>query len=462
MPYLSKKHISRRSALRGLGATIGLPLLDAMLPAGVPWKVNARRSGIDAVRLVAIEIVHGAAGSNELGARENLWAPAATGSDFDLSPSSLSPLDPVREYLTIVSNTDVRPAEAVLPREVGGDHFRSSAAFLTQEHPRQTEGSDIRAGTSLDQVYAQRIGDQTPIPSMQLCIENVDQAGGCSYGYACVYTDTISWASATDPLPMLRDPRVVFDQMFGAGGSPEQRAARRRTERSILDWIGGEVQRLQGQLGATDRGRLSDYLDNIREVERRIQKVEARNQSGETRELPDAPAGVPDSFDEHVKLMFDLQVLALQADVTRIFTFKMGRDGSSRVYPLSGVERGFHPASHHRGREKTLRQFAEINRYHVSTLAYFAERLRDTKVGDRNLLEQSLVLYGSPMGDSNLHNHKRCPLILLGHANGGLQGNLHHKAPDGTPMADVMLDVLHKLGLEDRTSFGDSTGEFTV
>jgi hypothetical protein len=241
-------------------------------------------------------MVHGAAGSNELGAAQNLWAPAAIGRDFDLTPSSLRPLEPFRDYLTIVSNTDVRAAEAYSPMEIGGDHFRSSATFLTQAHPKQTEGSDVYVGTSLDQLFVQRYGQDTPIPSMQLCIENVDQAGGCAYGYACVYTDTISWASPTEPLPMIRDPRVAFEQLFGAGGTPEQRAARRQADKSILDWFIEEVATLKRQVGPADRQRLDLYLDNIRELERRIERIEAQNRSGEQRELPGAPAGVPDSF----------------------------------------------------------------------------------------------------------------------------------------------------------------------
>jgi hypothetical protein len=459
MAFLTGKHIPRRAFLRDASAMIGLPLLDAMIPA----RGMARHAKVETpTRLVCIEMVHGAAGSNELGASLNLWSPAGVGRDFDLTPTSLSPLEPFRDYLTIVSNTDVRPAEAVTPEEIGGDHFRSSATFLTQAHPKQTEGSDVYVGTSLDQLYAQRFGQQTPIPSMQLCIENVDQAGGCAYGYACVYTDTISWASPTEPLPMIRDPRVAFEQLFGVGGTREERARLRRAERSILDWFVAEVANIQRSLGPTDRQRLDQYLHNIRELERRIQRIEARNLSGEPRELPEAPAGVPDSFEEHVKLMFDIQALAFTADTTRVFSFKMGRDGSGRVYPESGVNAAFHPASHHGGREDRVKDFAKINTYHVSMLPYFLDKLASTVEGDGNLLDKTLVIYGSPMGDSNLHNHKRCPLFLVGRANGHVRGNQHVKTPDGTAMADVMLGLLHGLGLDDLTSFGDSSGPYTV
>jgi hypothetical protein len=456
--FIDKKHISRRTVLKGMGVTVALPLLDAMVPAGTAWAKTAAGK----VRLACIEMVHGSAGATTFGAAKNMWSPAAVGRDFDLTPTSLISLEPYREYLTIVSNTDVRNAEAFEAPEIGGDHFRSSAVFLTQAHPLQTKGSNVRAGTSMDQYYAQRFGQDTAIPSMQLCIETVDQAGGCSYGYSCVYTDTISWAGPGDPLPMIRDPRVVFDQLFGIGATPEERARRRIEDRSILDTITASVARLKRDLGATDRARLSEYLDDVREIERRIQKVEAQNTSGDPRELPGAPAGVPDSFAEHVKLMFDLQAVAFASDITRVFSFKLGRDASSRAYPESGVKTGFHPASHHQEREDRIADFAKINTYHVSLMPYFLEKLKSTPDGDSNLLENTMVLYGSPMGNSNVHNHKRCPLFLAGHAGGTLKGNLHLKAADGTPMANVMLTLMHNLGLDDVQQFGDSTGTFDL
>ena len=462
MEFLSGKHVSRRTMLRGLGATVALPFLDSMVPAGRLFAKARGQVPADPTRLVAIEMVHGSAGSNEWGASQNLWAPAKVGRDFDLTPSALQPLESFQDYLTIISNSDIRNAEAFQPKEIGGDHYRSSATFLTQAHPKQTESSDVYVGTSLDQLYAQRFGQNTPIPSMQLCIENVDQAGGCAYGYACVYTDTISWASPTEPLPMVRDPRIAFDQLFGAGGTAEERAARRRTSRSILDWITGEVAQLNRTLGPADRERMERYLDNIREIERRIQKVEARNTSGETREMPEAPAGVPDSFEEHVKLMFDLQALAFASDITRVFSFKMGRDASARVYPESGIEEGFHPTSHHGGSERGVTDFYRLNKYHVSMLPYFLEKLKSTMEGDTHLLDKTMIIYGSPMGDGNLHNHKRCPLFVAGGANGRLQGNVHVQAAPETPMANAMLTLLHKLGLDDVESFGDSTGDLSL
>jgi hypothetical protein len=458
--YITGNHIHRRTFLKGMGATVALPFLEAMIPAGRLGSLF--RSEMGHTRFVAIEMVHGAAGASEFGRQQNLWSPAGVGRDFDLTGTALESLEEFRDYLTVISGTDIRAAEATKPKEIGGDHFRSSATFLTQSHPKQTEGSDIHAGKSMDQFYAERFGQDTPIPSMQLCIENVDQAGGCAYGYACVYTDTISWASATEPLPMIRDPRVAFDQLFGTGGSPEQRAHRRRAKSSILDFITGRVGELKRELGPADVNRLDAYLENVREIERRIQMVEAQNQSGAVRELPEAPAGVPDSFEEHVKLMFDLQALAFASDMTRVFSFKMGRDSSARVYPESGVDKPFHPASHHGGNEKNILDFAQINRYHVSQLPYFLNKLQETMDGDTHLLDKTMILYGSPMGDPNVHNHKRCPLFVVGGANGQLDGNRHIMAPDGTPMGNAMLTLMHKLGLDDVEQLGDSTGTLSL
>jgi hypothetical protein len=456
MEFLTKKHISRRAVLRGLGVTMALPVLDAMTPAA--FAQVARRK----VRLSAIEMVHGSAGATVFGASKHMWSPEKVGTAFDLSPGALAPLEPLRDYVTIVSNTDVRNAEAFSLPEIGADHFRSSAVFLTQSHPKKTQGSDVYAGTSLDQLYAQKFGQDTAIPSMQLSIETVDQAGGCAYGYSCAYTDSISWATPETPLPMIRDPRAAFDSLFGVGATPAERAATRRADKSILDWVTAEVSRLQRDLGAADRQRLDKYLNEVREVERRIQRIEAHNASGEVRELPAAPIGVPDDFAEHVKLVFDLQVLAFQADTTRVFSFKMGRDGSARVYPDSGVRSAFHPASHHGEREDRVTDFMKINRYHVSLVPYFLEKLKATPDGEHNLLDNTLVIYGSPMGNSNVHNHKRCPLFFAGKAGGALRGNLHLKAADGTPMANVFLSVMQDIGLEDLKQFGDSTGRFDV
>ncbi len=459
MRFLTGTHVERRTFLRGVGAAVALPFLDSMIPTG---RLSAEaRKALDGTRLIAIENSHGVAGSNEWGASQNLWAPSEVGRNFDLTPSALQPLEAYRDQLTIISNTDIKMAEAFAPKEIGGDHFRSSATFLTQAHPHQTEGSDVRVATSMDQLFAQRYGQDTPIPSMQLCIENIDQAGGCSYGYACVYTDTISWASETEPLPMIRDPRAAFDQLFGAGGTAEARAYRRRSHASILDWVTGEVSRLKRELPAEDIRRMDRYLENVRELERRIQKIEAQNASGAERALPGAPAGVPDSYTEHVHLMFDLQALAFQSDITRVFTLKMSRDVSGRVFPETGVNNGFHSQSHTTG-EAGIKDYAAVNKYHVSLLPHLLDRLGETMEGDRTLLDKTMIIYGSPMGDGNLHNHRRVPFITLGKANGQLEGGVHIKAPDGTPLANAMLTLNHKLGLDDLESFGDSNTELSL
>jgi hypothetical protein len=460
MHFITGKQMPRRTFLRGVGATVALPFLDAMVPARV---TAARAAGKPPTRLVCIEEVHGLAGCNNWGATKHLFAPEQTGRDFTLVPDNpLSTLEAFRDQMTIVSNTDVRNAEAFALPEIGGDHFRSSAVFLTQAHPKQTQGSDLWAGTSLDQLYAKRYGQDTPMPSMQFCIENLDQAGGCTYNYSCAYTDSISWASPSEPLPMIRDPRVAFDMLFGAGNTAEERAARRQTRSSILDWISGEVERVRRQVGSGDRQRLDRYMDNVRELERRIQAVEARNRSGESREMPTAPAGVPDSFSEHMKLLFDLQVLALQSDMTRVISFKTGRDAQNRVFPESGSNQPFHPASHHGNREERIMEFNKICKYRVSQLAYFLDKMKNATEGDHTMLDNTMIIWGSPMADPNIHNHRRCPLVLFGKANGSLKGGVHLKAEDGTPMANVMLTLMQELGIEDVKQFGDSTGNFSL
>jgi hypothetical protein len=405
-------------------------------------------------------MVHGAAGSTGEGSEKHYWAPAKSGRDFEFT-QSLEPLAHLRDYITIVSDTDLHPATAWSAAEEGADHFRSSAVYLTAAHPKMTEGSDYRVGTSIDQLYAQQFGQDTPLPSIQLCIEAVDASGACDYGYACVYADTISWSSPTTPLPMTLDPRMAFENLFGDGRTPEERSARQKVNRSILDWISRDVQRLKKDLGPSDRQRLNAYLDDVREIERRIERIEKYNQSGEARQLPAAPLGVPDSYEEHVRLMFDLQVLGFMTETTRVSAFKMSRDVSTRVFPESGVKTPFHPCSHHGENPARIAEFAKVNRYHVSLLPYFLEKLKNTPDGDGNLLDHSMVLYGSPMGDSNVHNHKRVPMFLAGHASGQLKGNLHVRCNDGTPMANVFLTMLHKLGVNVE-SFGDSKGEVAI
>ena len=455
--FITKKHLSRRTVLRGMGAAVALPLLEAMVPARTAL---AQTAAAPKSRFVGLEVVHGNAGSTEIGTDMNLWMPAKEGRDFEFTPI-LEPLERFREYVTLVTMMDCQQADPKTAEEVGADHFRSSAVFLTAAHPKQTMGSDVRNGTSIDQLYAQQFGQDTPLPSIQLCTENFDAAGLCAFNYSCVYMDTVSWSSPTTPLPMTLNPRMAFEDLFGDGGSREDRANRRRIGRSILDGITHDVARLGQNLNAPDRARLGDYLDNVREVERRIEGIEAYNLENPDRELPEAPIGVPDSWHEHVKLMTDLQVLAFSAEVTRVSTFKWGRDTSNRVFPESGNTNPFHSASHHGNTPKGVTNFAEINRYHVDLLAYFLEQLRNTPDGDGNLLDHSLILYGSAMGDSQVHAHRRTPFLLLGHAGGTVQGNLHVRTKEETPQANGLLSVLHKLGIEQKY-IGDSTGTVAI
>jgi len=452
--FLTKKHISRRTVLRGMGVTMALPFLDAMTPAQTPLRQTA---AVPRSRLACIEMVHGSAGSTPEGLSKNYWSPKQAGADFDFS-YSLEPLEPFRDYLTIVSGTDARTAEAHAPTEGGADHFRSSAVFLTAAHAKQTAGPDISNGTSIDQMYAQKLGrkfeDATRVPSIQLCIENFGLNGSCGFNYNCIYSETISWASPAEPLPMTVNPRVAFENLFGAPAGSSAQA-------SVVDKIVPEANRLGRDLGAADRGRLNAYLEEVRGIERRIELIEKYNAGAAARELTAAPLGVPDSWEEHVKLMFDLQVVALAAEITRVAAFKMSRDTSNRVFPESGVRTPFHTLSHHNEKPEMIEEFARLNRYHVSLVPYFLEKLRSTPDGDGNLLDHSLVLYGSPMGNSNMHNHRRLPLFLAGHAGGQLKGNLHCVTPEATPHANTLLTILHKLGVE-AESIGDSTGEIAI
>ncbi len=449
--FITKKHLPRRAVLRGIGVSLALPFLESMVP---PLMSFSEKRAPARTRFVAIEMVHGAAGSTAIGRAKNYWSPATEGSDFQIS-QTLKSLEPFREYLTIVSNTELQNAMALAPGEDGpmADHARSSSVFLTGAHPKMTAGSDFQAGSSIDQIYAQHVGQETAIPSLQLCIENVGGlTGACSLDYSCAYTNTISWASPTKPLPMQSDPRAVFERIVGRTKSKSG---------SILDTILEQATGLRNQLGNGDRLRMDEYLEDVRDVEQRIQKVEKENASGTTGALPGFPISIPQSFEDHVKLMFDLQLLAFAGDVTRVVSFKMSIDRSNRIYPESGITTPFHTLSHHREDPEKIEQFAELNQYHVSLVARFLVRLRDTREGDGNLLDQSVVLYGSPMGDSHVHGHKFLPVFLVGKANGELRGNTHRKCADGTSLSNVLLTLLHKLGVPlDR--IGDSTGEVSI
>jgi hypothetical protein len=459
MNFITGKHLSRRTFLRGPGASVALPFLDAMIPASRRNWVNPTEGF---TRLVCIEESMGAAGSNPWGDTQHFFAPPDVGHDFTIvQESQLKNLAPYKEYLTIVSNTDIRMAEPFKSEEIGGDHDRSTAVFLTQAHPLQTK-ADVYIGKSIDQIHADRFGQDTALPSLEITTEEMDRGGGCAYNYHCAYTTSLAWKSATQPLPAVREPKIVFEQLFGAGNSPSERAERLRTNRSLLDFITGELAGLKQSLGAIDRQALEEYTNNIRELERRIALVEKQNNSGEKRDMPEAPTGVPDRWEDHMQLMFDIQVLALQADLTRAITFKTGFDLQNRTFPDSGTSKSFHGASHHGNVPTAVKEFHLINTHRLSQQAYFLEKLKNTKDGEGSLLDKMAILWGSPMGDSNVHAHRRVPLVIMGKANGGLQGNVHLKAPEGTPTANVLVSLMRAVGHNEFNQLGDSTGAFAL
>lgn len=455
--FITKRHISRRTVLQGMGAAISLPFLEAMLPAQTPMRQSAAASKS---RFACIEVVHGSAGSTEWGTNEGLLVPKKDGRDFDFG-MIIKPLEAFKDYTTVISMTDCAQADPTKPEEVGADHFRSAAVFLTAAHPKQTLGSDVLCGTSIDQMYAQKFGQDTPVPSIQFCTENEDASGSCGWMYSCVYMNTISWSSPTTPLPMTLNPRMGFEQLFGSGGSADDRAKRRKYNKSVLDGISHNVSRLMNDLDVRDRNRLNDYLENVREIERRIQAIETYNTNNPTRVVPTAPVGVPDSWDDHVKLMMDLIALGFAAETTRVATLKLGRDTSNRVFPESGSTTPFHSASHHQDVPSSIMDLAKINRYHIGLLAYFLDKMKKTADGDGNLLDHSLVFYGSAMANSNVHGHKRVPAILTGHAGGAIKGNLHVRSAEGTPQANILLTMTQKLGLN-LEEIGDSTGPIAI
>ena len=441
MAFITKKHVPRRTVLRGIGATIALPLLDSMVAAQTPIRKTAAAARS---RLSCIYVPHGAT--------MDKWTPSATGKGFEFT-EILTPLEPFRDRVTVVSNLAHAKAGAV-GSDAGADHARSAAVFLSGAQPAR---DSIQVGETIDQIAVRHIGQDTPLPSLELSIEDV--ALSCGSGYACAYSNTISWKNATTPLPMENNPQVVFEKLFGDGGNDADRAARRRQSRSLLDSVLGQVASLSLDLPAGDRIRLSEYRENVREIERRIQKADTQFPSDLA--LPDAPVGVPESFDEHFKIMYDLEVLAFRAEITRIATMMYARDTSLSVYPQSGVRESFHVASHHSNARAQMDRFAVINRYHVQMLAYFLDKLKKTPDGDGTLLDHSLVLYGSSMSNGNQHDHDPLPVILAGGASGRLAGGSHVQSAPHTPMSNLLLAMLDKLGIE-QTQHGDSTGALDV
>jgi hypothetical protein len=447
MSMIFKKHLSRRTFMQGVGVTLSLPFLEAMVPAQTAL---ARTAASPQVRLGLCFIPHGAV--------MNQWTPAKAG-PLELSPI-LSPLAPHRDRVVVLSNLAHAMAGPQGPGDNGGDHTRCPAVFLNGVHPKRTDGADIRAGTTIDQIAAQKIGQETLLPSLELAIEDYSGlVGSCDVGFSCTYMNTISWRTPTAPMPMEINPRVVFDRMFGDGSSAAERLQRIEMQRSILDAIAGDVRRLQGDLGARDRNRVSEYLDSVREIERRIQLAE-RQASNPNLDVPATPAGIPDDWEEHTKLMFDLMAIAFQADITRISTFMMAREVSYRTFPKLGISEAFHPASHHQNNAARLEQLAKINTHHVEILTHLLDRLRDTPDGDGTLLDHSLILYGSAMSNSNIHNHSPLPVLVAGGAAGKMKGGRHLVYPEGTPMSNLLQTILDKAGVP-LERVGDSTGPLT-
>lgn len=443
--FLSNKTLPRRTFLRGLGATVALPLLDGMVPA---LRAAIR---LDGARRFAVVYVPN-------GVIMDRWTPTAEGAAFELSPT-LQPLEPFRDRLTVLSGLDNQVANP-RPNEGAGDHARAAGTFLTGVHVKKTEGTDLQAGTSMDQLAARELGKATQLSSLELTMEYTEMLGACDAGYSCAYSNTIAWRTPTTPLPMEMDPRAVFERLFGDGDSTDAatRAARVKEDRSILDAIVEDVARLGRSLGSRDRAKLDQYLEAIRDVERRIRRAEEQS----TREMPvvSRPAGVPESFEVHAQLMFDLLALAYQADLTRVATFMMGHEVSSRAYPEIGVADAHHPISHHQGDRSKIEKCAKVNLFHMQSFAYFLDKLRSTPDGDGALLDSSLILYGSGMSDGNLHAHLDLPVLVAGGAGGRLKGGRHLRYPKGTPVANLHLTLLDKLGVP-MDAFGDSTGSLT-
>ena len=442
--YITRRTIHRRTMLRGIGAALALPILDSMVPALTAQNRTAARPFN---RFGAVYVPNGVI--------MGVWTPATEGAGFELMPA-MKPLMPFHDQLIVVSGLSSVPPP-IRPGDGAGVHARASTRFLTDVPPKSTEGADLEAGISMDQIAAKELGQHTQFASLEMGIESTESAGACDGGFACPYTSTISWRSSTTPLPMENDPRAVFERLFGDDGSsdPKARLARIRQDRSVLDSVISEAGRLQAALGHGDRAKLDEYLEAIRDVERRIQKAE--EQAGQQVTLIDHPAGIPASFDDHMKVMFDLQVLAYQTDLTRVTTFMVGREFSGMTYPQIGVPDAHHPISHHRNEPERIEKVARINTYHVTLFAYLLDKLRSTADGDGSLLDHVTILYGAGMSDSNAHNPHDLPIVLVGGGAGQLKGGRHVRVPKDTPLANLHLTLLDKFGVRwDR--MGDSTG----
>jgi hypothetical protein len=441
--FITKKVLPRRTILRGLGASLTLPFLDAMVPALGAAPTPVRRFG-------AVYLANGALMSQ--------WRPAGDLLTDEMSPTLL-PLRPFRDQVVVPIGLDHKQAEA--HGDGNGDHSRASAVFLNGVHPKRTEGADVRAGTTADVIAASVLGQDTPLRSLEMAIEQTFLIGSCENGYSCAYLNTISWRTPTSPNPMEMNPRVIFQRLLGDGGSNEDRVAQLQRKGSLLDFVAEELSVFRKRLGPDDRHVVTDYTDSIREVEQRIQATEQRA-AEDTFVPPDRPVGVPESFDDHAKLMFDLAALAFQADLTRVFTFMLGKEQSGRPFPEIGVTGAHHSMSHHGDNPELQEQYAKINTYQVELLAYFLGKLKDRSEGSSGtLLDNSLILYGGGISDGNLHDHTDLPVVLAGGGGGTLKGGRVLRNPRGTPMSNLLVAVLDKLGVE-TGGLGDATGMLSL
>ena len=443
---ITKKALPRRTFLRGLGATLALPLLDSMAPA-----LAATPAAQSPTRLSVVYVPNGMI--------MDQWTPTAVGSQYRLT-KIMEPLAPFRDDMLVMSGLAQNTGWA-LEGEGPGEHARASATFLTGVHPNKTEGADLRAGTSIDQIVAKEFRQHTQLASLEVALDSTEVVGTCDTGYSCAYSNTLCWSSPTTPVPMENKPRAVFERLFGDSDStdPAQLRARMRKDRSILDLVTQDVSRLLRRLGSKDRAKLTQYLDAIRDIERRIQIAEEQP----ARELPsvERPVGVPSTFTAHCKLMMDLQVLAYQTDMTRVITFMMGREQNTRVYDELGIKDAYHPLSHHQNDPAKIAQVLQIDILHSEMFAYYLEKMRSTPDGDGSLLDHSIILYGSSLSDGNLHVHNDLPILLVGGGAGQLKGGRHVRYPDDTPTTNLFLTLLDKLGIP-LENFGDSTGRLDL
>jgi len=436
---ITKKALPRRTFLRGMGATLALPVLDAMVPS----MTAIARTGAAPVRRLGFIYM-------PMGCAITRWPPGSTDGTLKVLSPTLQSLEPFIDQMTVMSNMELKNAYP-------GTHATSNAAFLSAAKAKWTESTDYYLGTTADQIAAQQIGHETVLPSLELSMDLLQTVGQCDNGYACVYQNNLSWSSPTTPLPSEAHPRIVFERLFGEGGSSADRRAALKRRASLLDWVRDDISRLQGTLGADDRRRVGQYLDSIREVERRIQKAESDAGADQLPDL-DRPVGVPTSYAEHAKLMFDLQALAMQGDVTRVITFQLARETSTRTYPEIGVADPHHPLTHHGNNPEKIARMAKINAFHVSLFAYYLEKLKSTPDGDGTLLDHSMVLYGSGMGNPNVHDHVNLPTIVAGGGAGRMKGGRHISYAEPTPLANLHLTLLEKVGVR-LDKFADSQGK---